>query len=157
MNKRIIGSRALSGVLEWVLRVMFYAGILIDLTLPFTLRHALPFFYRGPITDGFYAQAFSFVMAFGVLMVSFVFFAARVFKTINNGDPFIDENLKSLLAMALISLGLSCACGYYAARGQSILALILTLFFLFFCAFLLVLRELFRSAVAFKEENDFTI
>ena len=128
MNKHVIGTKALSGVLELLLRIMFVLGILIDITLPFTLRWALPLFYYGPISEAFYREALAFTLSFGVLMVLFVFFAARVFAAINRTDPFFHRNLGSLGTMSVLSLLLSASCLWYALRGQSILAFVLTLF-----------------------------
>ena len=157
MNKRIVGTSGLSGIMEWMLRAMFFGGILICATLPFTFRKILRLIFYFPVTQAFYFRALIYTLIFGVLMVIFVYFAARVFRTVTKGDPFVKENLQSLWAMGIISGLLALANGAYSLVGLSVLAMILCVFFLFFWGFLLVLREVFRSAIAYKEENEFTI
>ena len=157
MRNKILGNKGLTGVMEFFLRGIFLLGIVVTATLPFTLRPALEHFRVTLNTQADYWYAFAFIAIFGVFMVAFIYFAARIFHTINEEDPFIWENVQSLGRMSYISLILCVDCWIYSLVGHSILAVLLGFVFLFLCGLFLVLRELFHSAVLFKQENDYTI
>lgn len=157
MRSNILSHNGISGIMEWFLRIAFFLGIAITLSLPWTLRPAL-YWFRIPLpTETDYWLTFAFMVIFGASMVLFVLHAARIFRTINQGQPFVAENVRALLAMAQLSLVLCADCWFYSLFGHSILSVLLGLVFLFLCGLFLVLRELFKSAIHFKEENDFTI
>ncbi len=157
MSKLILGKKALSGAMEVVLRILFVLGIGITLSIPFTLKPLNDALYGTPMSTQSFWCRLVFLMVFGVLMVLFVYHAARVFRTINEEDPFVERNVKTLSQMALLCLLAAVDCTIYTILEPSFFTLLLLLVFFFFAGFLLVLREVFHRAVMYKQENDFTI
>ena len=157
MNAKVLGKGGISQVIELLLRGLFIIGIGLTLSLPVTLPTMLQWLGWRGTTGAQYWRAFAFMVIFGLLMLTFVYFAARIFRTINEKAPFVEANLRSLSYMAWAALLLGLNCLWYIAFDLSVYAIMLGLVFVFLWALLLVLRELFRAAVDYKLENDFTI
>lgn len=140
---------------KMLLDFMFFGGILVFITLPYTLK-LFGKYYSALINKYFLLMLLIFGAAgiFGILIISQL---RKMMKTVLAESCFIYENVKSLNRMAVFSLCI-------------VVLFILKLFFIptpatgviilvFFIAMLFseVLSHVFAQAVKYKEENDLTI
>lgn len=157
MKQWILSRMGLSGFIERILQALFWGGIVVTVAVPFALRPVMNWHYRYPFSNAFFVLMMLFFLCFGVLMVLLVGDLRSIFRSINEGDPFIESNVRYLGRMARISVVLMLLCAVKCVGDFSLLTFVIAVVFLFLWAFLLVLRELFRSALQFKIENDLTI
>ena len=124
-----------------LLDILFYAGIAVTVSLPWTMRWAARFY-----------PSFA-----GVCAVLILFELRRMLKTVVSGDCFVRQNVSSLCRMA-----------YYAFAIAALMAVRLIVLFTpgmlaIVCVFLLaglfslVLAQVFDRAVSYKQDNDLTI
>ncbi len=134
--------------------IMFFAGIGCIMTVPFL---------GGMITRYFgYGQGMILVITYvllssGICAVYILHNLRRMFKTLLGGDPFIQENVSCFRKMA-VSCGLISLIyiiKWFFIRGLATLVLIVA--FAIACLFCLTLKDIFKQAVWYKEENDLTI
>jgi len=80
-----------------------------------------------------------------------------MFKTLLGGDPFIEANIMSLRKCAvscfIIALLFAAKMTFWLTAASAIIIIIFCMLGLF-C---LTLKDLFKQAVAYKEENDGTV
>ena len=112
---------------KYLLDVLFYAGIVVTVTLPLGIR--------------FYGKYDSY---FG-------------FKTVLNGDCFIRENVQSLKRMGICSFCIAAVTALRLFLYLTPAVLITVLVFVIAGLFSLVLSRVFDTAVTYKLENDLTI
>lgn len=147
----------LSKFVEWLLYILFAAGVVILVTFPWLFNwyvDKFPDFY-GAMT-GYDAFIIAFVMVNGVASLWILAELISLVRSVGN-DPFIAKNIKSLKRMGIVAL---CMAGTFAIKCiffitpltvacGSALAL---------CGlFSLVLSGVFCQAVLYKQENDLTI
>ncbi len=137
-----------------LLDFMFYAGILVTLTIPVTLGiygRYNPFFAQYHI---FLSVVFILSGLFAILIIREL---RRVFRSVLNDDCFIMENVDSLRKMGTYSffIAATTACRCYAYLSPAVLVTILV--FIIAGLFSKVLSQVFDKAVTYKLENDLTI
>ena len=131
-----------------LLDILFYAGIAVTVSLPWTMRWAARFYPS--------LHTALFLLA-GVCAVLILFELRRMLKTVVSGDCFVRQNVSSLCRMA-----------YYAFAIAALMAVRLIVLFTpgmlaIVCVFLLaglfslVLAQVFDRAVSYKQDNDLTI
>lgn len=137
-----------------LLDFMFYAGILVTLTIPYTIgiysRHN-PFFVQYYI---FLCIVFILSGIFAVLIIKEL---RSLFRSVLNDDCFIKENVSSLRRMGTYSF---CIAAVTASRCYAYLSpavLVTILVFLIAGLFSKVLSQVFDKAITYKLENDLTI
>lgn len=150
---QIIGEKGLSGYVKLLLDAVFIGGIAIFLTLPWCLKIAFDLIKN----DENYYFLLVFFYFTGVFALSLVYEMRKVFKNINQKNPFIIENVKSFKNMSIASFIISIAYVIKVIFFPSILTIIMTMVFIIAGLFLLILSEVFHQAVIVKEENDLTI
>lgn len=137
-----------------LLDILFYAGIAVTVSLPWTMRWAALFYpsFAARLT----LHTALFLLA-GVCAVLILFELRRMLKTVVSGDCFVRQNVSSLCRMA-----------YYAFAIAALMAVRLIVLFTpgmlaIVCVFLLaglfslVLAQVFDRAVSYKQDNDLTI
>lgn len=137
-----------------LLDFMFYFGIIVCLTVPFSFRYVGKFY---KIFDKYYLPFTIIFMIAGVFALSILWELRKMFKTVMKGDPFILENVTSLKKMGAYAFIISIC---MAARLYFVItpaALVLVVVFLIAGLFSLVLSFVFEQAVIYKQENDLTI
>ena len=142
-------------VTKWIVDFMFFTGLVVLVTLPFTMKLAA-IHYSESIEEHYVLMVITFAIAgvFGLLIVDQL---RRMMKTVVSQNCFVQENVRSLEVMGWFSFAIA-------------IVFILKIFFLptpatfiiiitFFIAGLFseVLSCVFREAVRYKEENDLTI
>jgi xanthine/uracil permease len=80
-----------------------------------------------------------------------------MFKSLLGGNPFINKNVscfrRMAVACAVISLLYIIKCFFLF----TIATVIIVLVFVIGCLFCLTLKDIFKQAIALKEENDLTV
>ena len=127
---------------KYLLDVLFYAGIVVTVTLPFSIR-----FYGK--YDSYFGQHWLRLMLLQELR--------KMFKTVLNGDCFIRENVQSLKRMGICSFCIAAVTALRLFLYLTPAVLITILVFVIAGLFSLVLSRVFDAAVTYKLENDLTI
>ena len=161
----ILSEKGLSGIVKILLDVIFIGGILVLLSLPFSLQWYLSF-------DSFYVNLFSihkltnqYLYVFmllllyitGLFALMIIYEIRKIFKTLNRQNPFMMDNVKSLRRIAFASFSISLLYILKIIFFYTILTIIIVLIFIIAGCFAIIFSEVFKQAVAVKEENDFTI
>ena len=139
---------------KWMLDAMFVGGILVTLTLPFSIR-----FYGtiNPRFEQYYGQMVLLFAVSGLLAVLIIRELRKIFASVLADDCFVRENVESLNRMGtysflivLVSVGRACL---YLTPA----VLVIVLVFIVAGLFSKVLAQVFDRAVTYKLENDLTI
>ena len=141
-------------ITKFILDSMFYSGILVILTLPFSIK----FYgrYSSHFADN-YITLLLLLFSSGVLALLIIYELRKIFRTVINDDCFIPENVISLRRMGTYSLiiALITAGRLFLYITPSVLIVILV--FVIAGLFSKVLSQVFDKAVTYKLENDYTI
>ena len=139
---------------KFLLDVMFYAGIIVTLTLPFSIK----FYgrYNSYFADNYYSLCVIFFLS-GIFAILIISQLRRMFATVIADDCFIRENVTSLERMSIYSffIAVITACRLFIYLSPSVLIVILV--FVIAGLFRKVLAGVFDKAVTYKQENDLTI
>jgi hypothetical protein len=152
---QILDQKGLSGLVNWLLHLIFLGGIGIFISLPWSVK-----WYMGVLPSEA-GEDYGFLLAFlaitGLLALLIVFELIRIFRTLNRHNPFMWDNVRSLKKMAVASFLISAAYVIKIIFFNSFLTVILVMVFIIAGFFSIILAEVFRQAVVVKEENDLTI
>ena len=139
---------------KWILDFMFYAGIAVWLTLPFSIKIIGNYFPHYAI---YYVPMLILFFISGIFAILIILELRRMFGTVLREDCFVKENVESLKKMGLYSF---CIAAASVARLTLIITpatLVIILVFVIAGLFSLVLSRVFDQAVTYKLENDLTI
>jgi len=171
----ILGKKGLSGAVKIFLDFIFIGGILIFVSLPFTLKMYFDFIGSADsICMGIfekYTRLFvninnnqeSYVFFLALLLVTglfalwIVFNLRKVLKNLNLMNPFVIDNVRSFKNISISSFVIAICYFIKMFFYNSFLTIVLTMVFVILGLFSLILSEVFRQAVLVKEENDLTI
>lgn len=139
---------------KYLLDFMYYAGIFVILTLPFSIRYYGK--YNSYFKENFYSLLVVLFLS-GIFAVLIIRELRKMFKSVLNDDCFIRENVKSLEQMSIYSffIAVITACRLFIYVTPSVLIIILV--FVIAGLFSKVLAQVFDKAVTYKLENDLTI
>lgn len=139
---------------KFLLDIMFYAGIVVIVTLPLSIK----FYGRYNIyfAENFYSLCVIFFLS-GVFAILIIQQLRKMFGTVINDDCFIRENVVSLEKMSIYSffIAVITACRLFIYRTPAVFIIILV--FVIAGLFSKVLAGVFDKAVTYKIENDLTI
>ena len=152
--KQNLTSPGISRFTKVLLEILFYAGIAVTVSLPWTMRWAARFY--PSFAERLTLHTVLFFLA-GACAVLILFELRRMMRTVVSGDCFVRRNVSSLCRMA-----------YYAFAIAALMAVRLVILFTpgmlaIVCVFLLaglfslVLAQVFDRAVSYKQDNDLTI
>ncbi len=157
----------LTRLTKYLLDFMFYAGIVVTLTLPLTVRFALEWISaRGadaPIVHlhwgigQYYVATVVIYFFLGICALLLIRELRKMFGTVLKQEAFVPENVKSLHKMAKISLGIVILAIIRSAVYLTVAMLVVILVFVIAGLFSEVLSRVFEEAINYKEENDLTI
>jgi Protein of unknown function (DUF2975) len=149
-----MNDKTIAQITKVLLDVMFYLGILLCVTIPFTFRWLGQ--YYPNIADHYLVMCILFITT-GILGIGILRELRRIFATVLAEDCFVWENVSSLKKMAYMGFGISLitACRLFFVLTPATIIII----GVFFIAGLgsSVLSQVFRQAVTYKQENDLTI
>ncbi len=137
-----------------LLDCMFYAGIVVILTLPASVK------LYGQINSYFADYSIQLVVLFGisgVLAELILRELRRMFATVLENDCFVEGNVRSLNRMGTYSFLIALVTAGRLFLYLTPAVLILILVFVIAGLFSKVLSRVFDRAVAYKLENDLTI
>ena len=139
---------------KFLLDVMFYAGIVVTLTLPLSIK----FYgrYNSYFADNYYSLCVILFLS-GIFAILIIRQLRKMFSTVIADDCFIRENVTSLERMSIYSffIAVITACRLFIYLSPSVLIVILV--FVIAGLFSKVLAGVFDKAVTYKQENDLTI
>lgn len=146
--------RHLTAWTKYLLDIMFYGGILVTVSLPFSVRWLGEYV---PRLERHYLEAVVIYFILGLSALALIFELRKIFNTVLEEDCFIQENVRSLRRMGNVSffiVGMSIVRSLvYATIAMGVVILVFSIAGLFSK----VLAYVFEEAVRYKEENDLTI
>ncbi|MCL2164471.1 MAG: DUF2975 domain-containing protein [Oscillospiraceae bacterium] len=134
--------------------IMFYCGIVCCIVVPFVM----------PSLAAFFGYNSSVVMPFTIILTSsglcalyIVWQLKSMFRTLLGGNPFVAANVSCLrkcsVSCFLIAIIYTIKLIFWFSFMTSVAVIIFSLIGLF-C---LTLKDIFKQAIAYKEENDWTV
>ncbi len=139
---------------KYLLDLMYYCGILVTFTLPFSIRFYGK--YNSYFSNNFYSLLIVFFLS-GIFAVFIIKQLRKMFQSVLNDDCFIRENVESLEKMSIYSffIAVITACRLFIYITPAVMIVILV--FVIAGLFSKVLAQVFDKAVTYKLENDLTI
>lgn len=141
-------------ITKYLLDFMFYAGILVIVSLPVSIK--VYGNYNSYFRDNYYSLCVIFFLS-GIFAVLIVRELRKMFSSVLKDDCFIRENVVSLDHMGTYSffIAVITACRLFIYLTPAVLVIILV--FVIAGLFSKVLARVFDKAVTYKLENDLTI
>lgn len=139
---------------KYMVDVMFYGGILCCFLLPFIVKRAGVYFGYGE--DLVVPLTFTLVGS-GIAAVYIMYCIKSMFTTLLGGNPFVWNNVSCFRRIAvasfIIALFYVAKCLYWFTLSTVLIAII----FIIAGLFCLTLKDVFKQAIYYKEENDYTV
>ena len=139
---------------KYFLDFMFYSGIIVTATLPFSLKVLGAFSEK---IHAHYAETVVIYFALGIAAVVIMRELRKIFKTVIDKNCFVRENVVSLDKMCKWSFFIVIMSIVRTFVYITIAMLVVILVFIIAGLFSKVLSFVFEEAVGYKEESDFTI
>ena len=139
---------------KYLLDLMFYSGIVVTVTLPFTVRwigEQLPYLIRH------YEETVIIYFVRGVSAEKLLWELRKIFRTVLAENCFVKENVVSLQKMGNWSFFIALMAGVRSIVYMTIAMGVVIFVFLIAGLFSKVLSFVFEQAVEYKEETDWTI
>lgn len=139
---------------KMLLDFMFYSGIVVTATLPFSLKWIGG--YLPSVAEN-YEEAVIIYFVLGVSALILIRELRKIFKTVLDEDCFVAENVTSLRKMGNWSFFIALMSVVRSIVYVTIAMAVVILVFVIAGLFSKVLAMVFEEAVRYKEENDLTI
>ena len=139
---------------KYLLDLMFYSGIVVTVTLPFTVRwigEQLPYLIRH------YEETVIIYFVLGASAEKLLWELRKIFRTVLAENCFVKENVVSLQKMGNWSFFIALMAGVRSIVYMTIAMGVVIFVFLIAGLFSKVLSFVFEQAVEYKEETDWTI
>lgn len=149
-----VQKRNLTRWTKYVLDFMFYSGIAVTVSLPFSVKWLGT--YLPPLLEN-YQESVIIYFVLGVSALVLLRELRKIFNTVLAENCFVQENVVSLRKMGNWSFFIA---GMSLVRNivyVTVAMLLVILVFLVAGMFSKVLALVFEEAVRYKEENDLTI
>lgn len=140
---------------KFILDFMFYSGFLVVLTLPASLKFLKK--YYTVTGNEYFIFLLAILGASGILGILIIRQLRRMMRTVIEESCFVYENVKSLNAMAILSLCIAILFIIKVCVLPTFATGVIILVFFIASLFSEVLAYVFAEAVDYKEENDLTI
>ena len=141
-------------ITKYLLDFMFFAGILVTLTLPFSVKWLGKYLAA---CKNHYGETVTIYFVLGVLAIAILGELRKMFRTVLKDDCFVQENVVSLQRMGTYSFMIALFSLVRMLLFVSITMLVVILVFIVAGLFSKTLAIVFDKAVKYKEENDLTI
>ena len=138
-----------------ILDVMFVSGIIVILTLPISLRYLAKF--KIEVFMNQYIPMFIIFVRPPTRAVPIIYEPRRIIKTGRGEESVESANVTNLRRMARLSFGITILWIIKLFFNPTPAALVIIIVFFIAALFSQVLACVFNQAIAYKEENDFTI
>jgi len=134
--------------------VLFYVGIVCCLLVPFSSNWLVRYFnFQGKTTTPMIIV----LLLSGSACVYILYQLKTIFKTLLVGNPFIGANVTSLRKIAVSSFLISIIYIIKCFFSFTISTVVIIAIFIIASLFCLTLKDLFKQAINYKEENDLTV
>ncbi len=140
---------------KYLLDLMFYTGILVEASLPFTLKLAGRY-YSQEIAEHYISMLILFFLS-GVCGLVIVWQLRKMMTTVLDRNCFVDSNTKSLKVMGRVAFVIAALFFIKIFILPTPATFIIILTFSVAGIFSHVLSLVFSEAVRYKQENDLTI
>lgn len=147
-------------ITKYLLDFMFFAGILVTVTLPFTVKWIGSYAEKLGVTTEIsrhYAECVIIYFVLGILAIAILGELRKMFRTVLADDCFVYDNVVSLQRMGTYSFMIALISLVRAIMYLTVAMLVVILVFVVAGLFSKVLAFVFDKAVQYKEENDLTI
>lgn len=134
---------------------MFFSGILVEVSLPFSLK-ILGEYYWKEMAEQYWPMLIIFGLS-GICGLIIVYQLRKMMKTVVKRECFVDNNTKSLSTMGKVSFVITVLFIVKCILIPTPASFVIVLTFFIAGVFSHVLSLVFEEAVRFKEENDLTI
>ena len=146
--------RRLTVFTKYFLDFMFYAGILVTISLPLSIHWIGRYF---PWLEQHYWALLAIYFILGIAAILLIHELRKIFRTVLARNCFVTENVNSLRRMGNVSFFIVAMslirCIVYLTIAMAVVILV----FIIAGLFSKVLAYVFEEAVRYKEENDMTI
>ena len=141
-------------ITKYLVDFMFGMGILVTLTLPWSIKWAGK--YLEQLTEN-YGEIVTIYFVLGILALAIIWELRKMFRTVLAKNCFVRENVASLKHMSYYS-GLIVLMSIVRTIVYTTIAmLVIILVFVIAGLFCQVLAQIFDEAINYKEENDMTM
>lgn len=140
---------------KYFLDFMFFSGILVEVSLPFSLK-ILGEYYWKEMAEQYWPMLIIFGLS-GICGLIIVYQLRKMMKTVVKRECFVDNNTKSLSTMGKVSFVITVLFIVKCILLPTPASFVIVLTFFIAGVFSHVLSLVFEEAVRFKEENDLTI
>lgn len=140
---------------KYFLDFMFFSGILVEVSLPFSLK-MLGEYYWKEMAEQYWPMLIIFGLS-GICVLIIVYQLRKMMKTVVKRECFVDNNTKSLSTMGKVSFVITVLFIVKCILLPTPASFVIVLTFFIAGVFSHVLSLVFEEAVRFKEENDLTI
>ena len=134
--------------------IMFFGGIVACIALPFGLPWIMAFTGTSLNFRGHYTFV---LLGSGLCAVYIMYQLKGMFKTLLMKNPFVSQNVASLRKCAVASALIALIFLVRLIMWFTISAAVVVIIFVLLSLFCLTIKDLFKQAIAYKEENDWTV
>ena len=159
-SMKILDRNGISGLIEKMLYIILIGGVLIMISLPFTLKYFLMFNFKTTAIDTttfWYYFVLVFLEISGVFATIIVYTTLLLLKNINNDIPFGGKNYEYIRRISIFCLVEAFLYIIKMIISNSVFTTVIFMIFIILWLLLLVVAELFKKAKDYKDENDLTI
>jgi len=137
-----------------LLDFMYFGGMVVTITLPFSLNFIGRYLERVRRN---YGEAVIIYFILGIAAIALIGELRKIFKTVLEQDCFVEANVKSLRKMGNLSFFIVVMSIVRSIVYVTMAMGVVILVFVIAGLFSKVLAMVFEEAVRYKEENDLTI
>ena len=137
-----------------LLDFMYFGGMVVTITLPFSLNFIGRYLERVRRN---YGEAVIIYFILGIAAIALIGELRKIFKTVLKQDCFVEANVKSLRKMGNLSFFIVVMSIVRSIVYVTMAMGVVILVFVIAGLFSKVLAMVFEEAVRYKEENDLTI
>lgn len=139
---------------KYLLDCMFYVGIVVTVTLPFSVKKIAELL---PYMVGHYEETVIIYFVLGVSAIVLLRELRKIFQTVLDENCFVRENVESLRKMGNWSFFIAVMSVVRSIVYLTIAMTVVIFVFVIAGLFSKVLAFVFEEAVYYKEENDLTV
>ena len=134
--------------------IMFFGGIACCLAVPFIMQPLKSFFWYKDSQ----VVPLAIILELSGLSALFILWQLKaMFKTLLGGNPFTGANVTCLRKSSVASFVIAIVFIVKLTFWFSIASFIIVVIFALLGLFCLTLKDVFKQAVVYKEENDWTV
>ena len=139
-----------------VVDILFFGGIICCAALPFFQKPMMTFLqYTMPDYDRL--QFLAVLEISGLACVYALWQLKKALKTVLKGNPFIEANVSVFRRIAVASFVIALVYFIHCIAAFNVAQAAIIILFIVVGLFSLTLKDIFKQAVHYKDENDYTV